>query len=337
MKAAIERLGVHAIASRFLLIGGLVLAASSFLVPAAAQTSYPSKPITLVVPFPPGGTSDTAARPLANALAQILKQPVVVFNRAGAGGAIGTGTVAHGEPDGYTVLVGLSSMATTPEADRLYGRKPMYELAQLLPVARVSADPLLVVVRGDSPYRTLEELVEDARKRPGRVSFASSGNYGPNHVGMEMLAQAAGVKVLTVPYAGGGPTMTALLGRQVDFTLMAPSVAAANLKAGKVRALGVLAASRLATAPEVPTAKELGYEAEYSIWTGIFVPAATPPSVVNVLRDAIRKAVRDPQFVETLKAAEMPPAYMDEEDFRSFVESDAARLVTAVRRIGKLD
>lgn len=337
MKAAIGRPVVHAIARRFLLVSGLVLAAGSFPLPAAAQTSYASKPVTFVVPFPPGGTADTAARPLANALNQILKQPVVVFNRAGAGGAIGTGVVAKAEPDGYTVLLGLSSLATTPEADRLNGRRPMYELSQLLPVARLSADPLLVVVREDSPHRTLQDLLEDARKRPGKISFASSGTYGPNHVGMEMLAHAAGVKVLTVPYAGGGLTLTALLGGQVDFTLMAPSVAASNLKAGKMRALGVLAASRLPTAPEVPTAKELGYDVEYYIWTGIFVPAATPESVVSVLRDAIRKAVQNRQFVDTMNTADMPPAYMDAAEFRAFVESDAARLVTAVRRIGKLN
>ena len=328
---------MYAYARRFLLVSGLVLSAGSVPLPAAAQTGYPSKPVTFVVPFPPGGTADTAARPLANALNQILKQPVVVFNRAGAGGAIGTGVVAKAEPDGYTVLLGLSSLATTPEADRLNGRKPMYEMAQLLPVARLSADPLLVVVREDSPHRTLKDLLEDARKRPGKITFASSGTYGPNHVGMEMLAHAAGVKVLTVPYAGGGLTLTALLGGQVDFTLMAPSVAAANLKAGKVRALGVLAASRLPTAPEIPTARESGYDVEYSIWTGLFVPAATPQTIVDVLRDAVRNAVQNHRFVDTMNAADMPPAYMDEQEFRSFVASDAARLVTAVRRIGKLD
>lgn len=336
MKAAIERPVVRAIAGRFLIVMGLL--AGSFLhLPAAAQASYPSKPITFVVPFPPGGSSDLAARPLANALGRILKQPIVVFNRPGAGGAIGTGAVANAEPDGYTVLVGLSSMATTPEADRIYERKPMYEMKQLLPVARVTADPLLVVVREDSPYRSLKDLVDDARKRPGKISFASSGNYGPNHVGMEMLAHAAGVKVLSVAYAGGAATTTALLGGQVDFTMMAPSVAAANRKSGKVRALGVLAASRLPTAPEIPTAKELGYDVEYSIWSGVFVPAATPEPVVHLLRDAIRKAVQDRQFVDTMNTAEMPPAYMDAPEFRAFVEADSARLVTAVRRIGKLD
>lgn len=301
---------------------------------AIAQHSYPANPIALVVPFPPGGTSDTAARQISMVLGRTLKQQVVVHNRQGAGGSIGTASVVNAAPDGYTLLMGLSSISTTPEAERLHGRKPMYEMSQLVPVARISADPLVVVVREDSPIRTLKDLMDDARKRPGKVVYASSGNYGPNHVAIEMLAAAAGVKLLHVPYAGGAGTVTALLGQQVDFTLMGPNVAAPHIKSGKVRALGVYGAVRL---NDIPTLKEQGFDVEYYIWSGVFAPAGTPAVVIDTLRDAIRKAASDPQFVGSMQSVEMPPAYMDAPEFRRFVEVDANRLVRAVRRIGKVE
>src|SRR5215510_10759451 len=187
-----------------------------------AQSLYPTRNITMIVPFPPGGQADLAARPVAQALEKILGRSVVVDNRAGAGGMLGNAAAARAEPDGHTLLMALSSMTFLPEAERLYDRKPSYEYDQLVPIARVLADPGVLAVRKDSPYQSLADLVADAKRRPGEISFSSSGNYGAAHVPFEMFQQAAGIKLLHVPYRGGGPALTAFIGAQVDVTAQAP-------------------------------------------------------------------------------------------------------------------
>ncbi|HXF44520.1 MAG TPA: tripartite tricarboxylate transporter substrate binding protein, partial [Burkholderiaceae bacterium] len=176
---------------------------------AAAAQEYPTRPITMIVPFPPGGVADTVARPVAEAMARILKQPVVVENRAGAGGGVGMAAAAKAAPDGYTVLLALSSISIIPEADKILKRAPMYELRQLVPIARFTADPTVLVVRADSPWRTAQEFIADLRRHPAKYSYGSSGNYGTMHVPMEMLKSAAGFRMLHVPYTGAGPAVLA--------------------------------------------------------------------------------------------------------------------------------
>ncbi len=179
---------------------------------ASAQGSYPSKPVTLIVPFPPGGLADIVGRPVAEALSRELGQPVIVENKAGAGGGIGMGIAARAPADGYTLLLSLSSLTVLPEADALLGRAPMYALNALRPIARFTADPTVLAVRADSPWKTVKDFVEDAKKRPGAINYGSSGNYGTMHVPMEILAQSAGVKLTHVPFTGAGPAVVALLG-----------------------------------------------------------------------------------------------------------------------------
>ena len=178
--------------------------------------AWPDKPITMIVPFPPGGVADTVARPVAEALGRELKQTVVVENRVGAGGALGIGVAARAAPDGYTLLMSLSSISILPEADRLLDRKPAYTLAQFRPIARFTADPTVLVVRADAPWKTLAEFVADARHKPGTFNYGSSGNYGTMHVPMEMLKASAGFRMTHIPYTGAGPAVLALLGGQVD-------------------------------------------------------------------------------------------------------------------------
>jgi tripartite-type tricarboxylate transporter receptor subunit TctC len=185
---------------------------------AQAPAAWPSRPITMVVPFAPGGIADITGRPLAQAMTRNLGQPIVIENRPGAGGGVGMVHVARQKPDGYTLLMALSSIVTIPEADRVNGRAPSYQMKEFTPVALVSADPTVLIVRADSPWKTVADLMKDARSRPGKITYSSSGIYGTLHVAVEMLAQSAGAQLLHVPFGGGGPAMSALLGGQVEVT-----------------------------------------------------------------------------------------------------------------------
>ncbi|MDO8718886.1 MAG: tripartite tricarboxylate transporter substrate binding protein, partial [Polaromonas sp.] len=205
--------------------------------PALAQEDYPSRPVTMVVPFPPGGVADTVGRPVAEAMSRFLKQPVVVENKGGAGGGIGMGQVAKAKPDGYTVVMALSSFVVLPEADKLLKRTPMYQLDQLKPIARFTADPTVLVVRAESPWKTYAEFIAYVKSNPAKVSFGSSGNYGTMHVPMEQLKVATSSYMLHVPYTGAGPAVFALLAGQVDALSTGPASVLQQIKAGKLRAL----------------------------------------------------------------------------------------------------
>jgi len=217
---------------------------------ALAQDTYPSKPITMIVPFPPGGVADLTGRPTAIAMEKTLGQKIVVENKAGAGGGIGMAQVAKSKPDGYTIMMALSSISVIPEADKLLGRAPMYTLDQLSPIALVSADPTILVVRAESPWKTAKEFLDDAKKRPDAISYSSSGVYGTLHVAMAMLADAAGVTLHHVPYTGAGPAITALLGGHVDALATGPGTVIQHIKSGKLRALAVTTAKRLDVFPD---------------------------------------------------------------------------------------
>jgi tripartite-type tricarboxylate transporter receptor subunit TctC len=305
---------------------------------AAHAQSWPSRTITMIVAFPPGGQADLAARPVAAALEKILGRSVVVDNRSGAGGMLGNAAAARAEPDGHTLLMALSSMTFLPEAERLYDRKPSYEYDQLVPIARVLADPGVLAVRKDSPYRSLADLVADAKKRPGEISFSSSGNYGAAHVPFEMFQQAAGIKLLHVPYRGGGPSLAAFLGAQVDITAQAPGPIHPHILSGAARALASWGGKRTPELADIPTMIELGYrDVEYYIWAGVFAPKGTPAPVIARLREAMREVMANPQVTSVFEKANSPPAYMDQPEFMAFVEADAKRLIPVIRKIGRLD
>jgi tripartite-type tricarboxylate transporter receptor subunit TctC len=304
---------------------------------AYADDAYPSRPITLVVPFPPGGVADIVGRPFADALSHELKTPVVVENKPGAGGGIGMGLVAKAKPDGYTLLLALSSISILPEADKVLGRASLYRLDQFTPIARLTADPTVLAVRADSPWKTLDEFIADARKRPGAITYGSSGNYGTMHMPMEMFAHTANLKLLHVPFTGGGPAVVALLGGQVDALSTGPSTVLQHVKAGKVRVLASWGDHRLASLPDVRTLAESGYDAVFFQWSGLFAPAGTPEAVVTRLREAARVAAADPKFVNTLKTVETPIAYLDAPELRRFWDADAKKLADAVQRVGKVE
>ncbi|MBC7780793.1 MAG: tripartite tricarboxylate transporter substrate binding protein [Proteobacteria bacterium] len=320
-------------------LGKTILSATlaSLSAVAFAQSTYPTKPVTLVVAFPPGGAADIVARIAQPHLQDALKQPVVIINRAGAGGSLGTASVATAAPDGYTLLMALTSIATNPEADRINGRKPAFELNQLQPIAQISADPFVLMVRADSPYKTLQQLMDDARRRPGVITYGSSGNYGTSHVATQSLAGTADIKLLHVPYGGGAPTLAALLGGQVDFVPFAPGVAIAHVKLGKLRPLATFGPTRLAALPDVPTLKEAGYDSQYLVITGAFVPAGTLPPVSVTLRNAFRTMTSNPEFRAKMESAGAPVSYLDGPEFGAAFEAEAQRLNAVLKRIGKLE
>src|SRR3954471_3064843 len=228
----------------------MLFVALAALCTAGAAQDYPSKPITMVVPFPPGGVADIVGRPLAAVMQKSLKQPVVVINRTGAGGAVGMAAVAKSAPDGYTILMGLSSISIFPVSDRINGKEPPYEMRDFAPIALVTADPTVLVVRSESPYKTLQEFVAGAKARPGKINYSSSGVYGTLHVAMEIFANAAGIQLFHVPYQGGGPAVTALLAGQVEASAQGPAAVIGQVKAGKMRALASWGTQRLKLLPD---------------------------------------------------------------------------------------
>ncbi|SNS56197.1 Tripartite-type tricarboxylate transporter, receptor component TctC [Noviherbaspirillum humi] len=304
---------------------------------AVADDVWPSKPITMIVPFPPGGVADTVARPVAAALGRELKQSIIVENKGGAGGAIGMAQVAKSAPNGYTLLMALSSIAIIPEADRVIGKEPLFQLPQLKPIARFTADPTVLVVRADSPWNSVNDFVAAMRSKPGRYSYSSSGNYGTMHVPMEMLKANAKFSMLHVPYTGAAPAVLALLSGQVDAVSTGPASVLQHIKSGKLKALAHWGNGPLAALPDVPSLKEAGYPVEFAQWSGLFVPAATPEPIVAKLREAARIAANDPTVKQTIANAGSPVLYMDSQEFQSYINVDAQRMKEAVQRIGKLN
>lgn len=305
---------------------------------AFAQDAYPTaKPISMVVAFPPGGVADLTARPTAISLEGILKQRVIIENKPGAGGGIGNAFVARARPDGYTLLMALSSVTILPEADKVNGRQPTYELGQLTPIALISADPTILVVRSESPYKTVKDLIAAAKANPGKINYSSSGYYGALHTPMAMFTLASGIDLFHVPYQGGAPAVTALLGGQVEVLASGPGPVVPHIKAGKLRALASWGAKRHPVLPDVPTLKELGVDAEFYIWAGLFAPAGTPEPVIRKVRDAVKLVVNDAQFKRSMDSAGQPIFYLDAPEFKTFVDKDARKMADVVKAIGKVE
>ena len=301
------------------------------------QEKYPSRPITMAVPFPPGGVADLTARPVAAAMEKVLKNPVVVVNKTGAAGAVGMSFVANSKPDGYTLLMALSSISIIPEADKLFDRKPAYTMDQLIPIALISADPTIFVANAGRPWKNLKEFVEDAKKHPGVFSYSSSGVYGTLHMAMEMLSHSAGITMKHVPYAGAGPALTAILGGHMDTLASGPAVVIPHIKAGKLRPLAGWGAKRVASLPDVPTFKELGYDIEFYIWAGLLAPRGTPDAVMKTIRESVKQAVNTPEFKSGMAKIETPIAYLDAPEFQKFWDKDAKMLAEAIKRVGKVE
>jgi tripartite-type tricarboxylate transporter receptor subunit TctC len=305
--------------------------------PSFAQETYPSHAITIINAFPPGGANDIVTRPLATALEPILKQPVVIETKAGAGGQVGAQVAASAKPDGYTLLSHNTGISGYAEVDKLFDRQPKTTRADFIALARLIADPVVLLVNDQQPYKTLKDFVDDARQRPNAVLYSSGGLYGATHLPMALLASAVGgLQLRHLPTNGGGPAITAILGNNVQATAQSVSASLTHIKSGKLRPLASFGAARSKVLPDVPTLKELGYNVEYYLWVGLFAPKGTPPQVVSTLRTALDKAAHGDQFTTALANLGLDLAYLDGPDFGTFWDADLKRVEEAVRAIGRV-
>jgi len=295
------------------------------------------KYISLIVPLAPGGIADITARPLAIPLARELGKPVIVENKIGAGGAVGMAYASKQKADGNTLLLALSSIVIIPESEKINEKPISYTMADFQPIALVSADPTVLIVRANSPWKTLDDLVRDAKAHPNKFSFSSSGIYGTTHIAQSMLWQSASIDLLHVPYNGGGPSMAALLSGQVDINAQAPGVAAPHVAAGTVRLLGTWGADRLKSYPNLPTMKEQGYDVEFYIWSALFAPAGLSSNKFLQLKKAAKNSINDPMFIATMAKMATPIKYLDGSELDKFLEQDQKRLSKVIKVMGKLE
>jgi tripartite-type tricarboxylate transporter receptor subunit TctC len=302
-----------------------------------AQDAYPSRTITFINPFPPGGANDVVMRPLIAALEPIVKQPCVLENKPGAAGQVGAQVGASAKPDGYMLLSHLTSLSGFAEVDKLFGRQPKFTNDDFIPIARLVADPCVLIVNDKQPHQTFKEFVDDAKKRPNEILFSSSGLYGALHIPTALLMQATDIKLRHLPTAGGGPALTAFLGNNAQVLVSSISACLSQIKAGKARALASFGATRSKALPDVPTMKELGHDIEYYLWVGIWAPKGTPDAIVTYLRDAVGKAANSDSFKTALTNLGQELGYLDQPEFRKFWDTDSKRIQAAIRQIGKVE
>jgi tripartite-type tricarboxylate transporter receptor subunit TctC len=303
---------------------------------AAALAQFPSRPVTIIVPIPPGGAPDIAARVLGQKLAEQLGQAVVVENRAGANGNIAGELVAKAQPDGHTMgLLADSQIAINPH---LYTRMPFDTLRDLVPVSTVAVNQFVLAVNPSLPVKSFPEFVEYARKASPPLHYASGGNGSQHHLTMEMLKQRAGINLVHVPYRGGAPAATATVAGEVA-AMWAGSSNAPQIKAGRLRPLAVSGARRSAQYPELPTIGEFYPGFENSIWLGLFGPSGIPDTTLNRLRTELKRALESPDVKEKFNAAGgLDPYVTTPEEFNALIRRDHAKYAKVVKDIGiKLD
>jgi tripartite-type tricarboxylate transporter receptor subunit TctC len=304
---------------------------------AIAQDAFPSRAITILNAFPPGGANDLVTRPTAQAMEQILKQPVVVETKAGAGGQVGAQVAATAKPDGYTLLSHNNGISGYAEVDKLFGRQPKTTRDDFIPLARLAADPVLLLVNEQQPYKTLKEFVEAAKKNPESIVYSSGGLYGATHLPVAIFETATGVgKMRHLPTNGGGPAITALLGNNAQMSIQTLTATLQHIKSGKLRALANFGSTRSKQLPDVPTMKEAGYDVEYYLWVGLFAPKGTPADIVKKLSTAIDQAAATEQFKTAIANLGQEYAYLNAGDFKKFWEADAKRADAAVQSIGRV-
>jgi tripartite-type tricarboxylate transporter receptor subunit TctC len=284
-----------------LMIWGAVLCFLCGLAGLAGGAEYPTRAITLINPMPPGGTLDLQGRAFATIAEKIIGQPMVVVNKPGATGMIGGLAGAQAAPDGYTLTVGSVNLTNAIEWESANGRKPPFTRHDFIPICSFTLSPTLLIVHPDSPWKTVDDLVKDAKAKPGQIVFCSGGLYGMSHLPIEIFAKATGVKFRHVPYQGGGPCISAVIGKHVDFGMQYPPTSLPLVRGGKLKALAVVGKNRLKSAPEIPSMKDLGIDAEYYGWVGIMAPLKTPQPIVDKLREVAKKVGADRAFIDLIE------------------------------------
>ena len=315
-----------------------ILAALLAGAPAAmAQADYPNKPIRLIVPFPAGGSTDIVGRVVAQKLSERLGQNVMVDNRGGAGGTIGTDLAAKAAPDGYTLTIGTTS--THAVATGAYAKLPYSAVKDFAPVSLVAVTPYLLVVNPQVKATNLKDFVELAKSQPGKMNFASAGNGTTTHLAMEMFKDAAKIDLAHIAYKGNGPADLALLGNEVQAIFGSMPALLQNVKAGKLVPLAVGSARRSPALPEVPTVAELGYSGfEVALWLGVLAPAGTPKPIIDRLQKELAAIVPTAEFKTAMEANGADPIRNTPEEFAKLIADDGAVYSKVVKTIGlKLD
>ena len=323
--------------SKIIFIGLGIVSLIGITPPSKAQDAFPNRPINIIVPFAPGGVNDLVARLMVESLSEQLKQPIIVLNKPGAGGAIGTAFVAKGPTDGYNILIINSGNVTYPDAERLAGHKPMYEMSQLEPIALLTNDPMYLVVRSDSPYKTLADLVKAAQLKPDSIDYSSSGNLTPINLGFEMFGDEIHTSFNQIQYKGSGLGVLALLGGEVQTSFLNPGTLSAQLASGKLRVLAASSEKRHSLVPEAPTFLESGYDFEYSIYTGLYVATGTPEHIVKKIRLAVQNAAKSEKLMAAMKLGNFQFDYRDGPDFKKYVDASSARVIKVLKKTIKPD
>jgi tripartite-type tricarboxylate transporter receptor subunit TctC len=314
------------------LLSGAALCLASAM-PTRSQDRYPSRTITITVPYPAGGIADLMARPLAMALERELNQTVIVANKPGAAGGIGTQAVLHAPADGYSMLVTLLSISTLPAISAATGKPAMFARDQFTGIARIAADPCVVFVKSDAAWKTFSEMVADAKKRPDAITYSSSGLYGPAHLPMEMLQHATGTALRHVPTNGGAPALNLLIGGHVDMFCAVPALAKEFIEAGRLRGLASTGVTRIAGLPGVPTLKELGFDVDYTLWIGLFMPKNVRGDIRKTIDQSVAKIAADPAFKDAINKTGSTFAYQGAAEFQTWWDQDAAKMEAVIKRL----
>ncbi len=310
-------------------IGAAAMVASPAI--SSAQTKYPGKTIRVIVPYAPGGGTDVIGRTLLQNMAIQLGQPIIIDNRPGAGTVIGTDAVARAEPDGYTLLINTNAIAVN---DSLVKKLPYNTLQDLVPVGRICSGPNVIVVRADSPFKNLSDIIRASKAKPGSLSYASSGNGTAVHLAAELLKVTAKINILHIPYRGAGPAYTDLLGGQVDMLFGTAGGVSKFVQSGRMRAIAVTSTSRSPAYPGVPAVSETlpGYAA--NVWYGMFAPKGTPPEILNALNSAMRIAVNVPSYSADLERDGLTAAVNSPSEMVTFMRSEVERWQKVVTEAG---
>ena len=306
---------------------GLCIAA--FAATAAAQ-DFPNRPVRIVVPYPPSGNVDITARTISSAFGEALGQPIVIDNRAGAGGTIGTNSVAKSPPDGYTLVLGSSATITAGPA--VYKHPPYDPFKELVAIGAIQLAPIVLTVAPKTPVSSFAEYVARAKARPGQVTIASAGSGSSNHLAIELLMRQANLQLLHVPYKGSGPALTDLIGSQVESMMDQLTASIGHIREGRIRAIAITSRKRSPDLPDVPTLDEVGVKGyEASTFTGLFAPAATPPPVLETLAATLRKAMANDTVRERFRNMGVEVMDMSREQFAAYVRADYEKWRTVAR------
>lgn len=311
----------------------MLLAAVALSLPVFAAEQFPSRPVRLIVPYAPGGNVDISARTIGPRMSELLGQPVVVDNRPGAGGSLGTSLAAKATPDGYTLFVGSSGPLTVNPV--IFKNLPYDTLRDFAPVSTVQAVPLVVLASPKAGFNSIADLVSAAKAQPGKVTMASAGAGTTNHFAIELFAQMAGIKVLHVPYKGSGPALSELLGNQVATMVDQLSASIGYVKDGRLKVLAVTTLQRAAALPNTPTLDELGYKGFLAATRlGLLAPAGTPKPVIATLNASVRKTMDTAAVAERFRSLGAEPGASSAQEFHTLIRDELRQWQGLVKKLG---